>query len=215
MSAPRSYSLPYPLCRFATSPPDRGSRPRSPFYGSRQLGSLNRSRKGAGGSADCFSLVFRCRWLGANRVSGTPLVGSAFVAAGLKLCGRKRRAARCAAPTAYSEVIFSFRRGRTLAGPPIIDQLSPARQSQARKWNRTSGNFCKPRAQWPGRNLECHSDFARRKFCKIQQVRVPRKGGPGVRRIWARQCPSGAVPRRSFGFFPIAGKETRRPGPGA
>ena len=44
-----------------------------------------------------------------------------------------------------------FRRGRTLAGPPIIDQRSPARQSQARKWNRTSGNFCKPMAQWPGR----------------------------------------------------------------
>ena len=27
-----------------------------------------------------------------------------------------------------------------------------ARQTQARKWNRTGGNFCKPRAQWPGRN---------------------------------------------------------------
>ena len=37
------------------------------------------------------------------------------------------------------------------------------RQSQAQNWNRTNCNFCKPRAQWPGRNLDCHSDFARRK----------------------------------------------------
>ena len=28
------------------------------------------------------------------------------------------------------------------------------RQSQARRWNRTGINFCKPRAQWPGRNLD-------------------------------------------------------------
>ena len=27
-----------------------------------------------------------------------------------------------------------------------------ARQTQAQKWNRTGGSFCKPRAQWPGRN---------------------------------------------------------------
>ena len=36
-------------------------------------------------------------------------------------------------------------------------------QAQAR--NCTSRNFCKPRAQWPGGNLDRHSDFARRKFC--------------------------------------------------
>ena len=29
-----------------------------------------------------------------------------------------------------------------------------ARQTQAHKWDRTSGNFCKPRAQWPGGNLD-------------------------------------------------------------
>ena len=27
-----------------------------------------------------------------------------------------------------------------------------ARQGQAQLWNRSSSNFCKPRAQWPGRN---------------------------------------------------------------
>jgi len=41
----------------------------------------------------------------------------------------------------------------------------------------------------------------------------PRKWGPGVRRLGApERCSSGAVPRRSFGFFPIAGKETRPAG---
>ena len=58
-----------------------------------------------------------------------------------------------------------------------------AEKTQARKWSCTSGNFCKPRAQWPGGNLECHSDFARRKFCKIQKVRVPRNGVQGGERI--------------------------------
>ena len=45
-------------------------------------------------------------------------------------------------------------------GPPPL-----ARQTQAHKWNRTSGNFCKARAQWPGRNRGGHSLFSRRKFC--------------------------------------------------
>ena len=38
------------------------------------------------------------------------------------------------------------------------------RQSQAQLWSRSSDNFCIPRAQWPGGNLDRHSDFARRKF---------------------------------------------------
>ena len=58
------------------------------------------------------------------------------------------------------------------------------RQSQAYSLNRTSSNFYKPRARWPGGNLERHSDFARRKFCKIRQVRVPRNGGPRGRATW-------------------------------
>ena len=29
-----------------------------------------------------------------------------------------------------------------------------AEKTQARKWSCTSGNFCKPRARWPGRNCE-------------------------------------------------------------
>ena len=39
-----------------------------------------------------------------------------------------------------------------------------------------------------------------------------RNGGLGVRRLGApERCSSGAIPRRSFGSFPIAGKGPRRP----
>ena len=38
-----------------------------------------------------------------------------------------------------------------------------ARQGQAQLWNRSSSNFCKSRAQWPGGNLNTRSNFARRK----------------------------------------------------
>ena len=38
-----------------------------------------------------------------------------------------------------------------------------ARQSQAQKMNRSGTNFCKPRARWPGGDLDTHSNFARRK----------------------------------------------------
>ena len=33
------------------------------------------------------------------------------------------------------------------------------RETQAQMRNRTSGNFCNPRAQWPGWNSDTHSDF--------------------------------------------------------
>ena len=41
----------------------------------------------------------------------------------------------------------------------------------------------------PGGNANRHSDFARRKYCKIQQIRVPRNGGPGVSRHGERSSP--------------------------
>ena len=53
-------------------------------------------------------------------------------------------------------------RGR-FRGAPGFAPGALAWQSQARQWNRNSENFCKPRAQWPGRNRGSHSDFARRK----------------------------------------------------
>ena len=91
------------------------------------------------------------------------------------------------------------RRGRMRY--PCFELGMLARQTQAREWNRASSNFRKPRAQWPGGNLECHSDFARRKFRLHFQACVS----------YGHEVPVGRVPRRSFGDFPIAGKVTRRP----
>lgn len=53
-------------------------------------------------------------------------------------------------------------------------------------------------------------------FCAPELLRrgvgvSPVNGGRGVERLWAG-TPIGAHPRRSFGFFPIAGKETRPAG---
>ena len=57
-----------------------------------------------------------------------------------------------------------------------------ARQTQAQKLNRIGGNFCKPRAQWPGGNLDCHSVSLR--FCapegsKSASGAAPVMGDPG------------------------------------
>ncbi len=43
-----------------------------------------------------------------------------------------------------------------------------------------------PGPSGPGGNANRHSDFARRKYSSIFQVRVPRKWGPRGRRIWTR-----------------------------
>ena len=56
-----------------------------------------------------------------------------------------------------------FCMGRSQTGPLGFVPGMLAGQSQAQERNRTSPNFCKPRAQWPGRNRGGHSDFARRK----------------------------------------------------
>ncbi len=45
-----------------------------------------------------------------------------------------------------------FRRERSQTDPPITDQPSPARQSQARLWNRIRRNFRTARPQWAGLN---------------------------------------------------------------
>ena len=87
------------------------------------------------------------------------------------------------------------------------------RQSQARLWNRTRLNF--PHGQGPVARKE---PLAATQILRAGRILPdsrdnPRNGGPGVRRLGApERCSSGAVPRRSFGFFPIAGKETRPAG---
>ena len=72
---------------FGHLPLTRGIGPLAPHFTGPQSGRLGGYRKGAGGSADCFSLVFRYRSLGRRRRHGTPLAESAFGAVGLKLCG--------------------------------------------------------------------------------------------------------------------------------
>ena len=97
------------------------------------------------------------------------------------LKGEGFRAAARAAPTADN-------------GPGAL-----ARKRQARLWKRCTCNFCKPRAQWPGGNLDSHSDFACRKFSASLQVCVPRNGVRGKRPMdlggtkWSRS-PSDASP---------------------
>ena len=87
------------------------------------------------------------------------------------------------------------------------------RQSQARLWNRTRLNF--PHGQGPVARKE---PLAATQILRAGRILPdprdnPRNGGPGVRRLGApERCSSGAVPRRSFGFFPIVGKETRPAG---
>ena len=46
------------------------------------------------------------------------------------------------------------RRGRSQTGPPGFVPGALARQTQAQILDRTSGNFCTPRAQWPGGNSD-------------------------------------------------------------
>ena len=81
-----------------------------------------------------------------------------------------------------------------------------ARLNQAQLWNRIDRNFRTARPQWARIKRRGHSDFARRKFCKIQQVRVPRNGGPGVSRHWRTKCASAASPGDPLGTFPSLGK---------
>ena len=82
--------------------------------------------------------------------------------------------------------------------------------------NRNGVNFCKLRAQWPGRNLDAHSNFARRKYSSIFQVRVPRNGVLGGRRHGGRAAlsilPIAPAPQRLFGDFLAVQKVTRRRG---
>ena len=51
-----------------------------------------------------------------------------------------------------TKTVSRLRRGRSQTGPPGFAPGAMAEKTQAQLWNRTGGNFCKPRAQWPGRN---------------------------------------------------------------
>ena len=53
-----------------------------------------------------------------------------------------------------TKTVSLLRRGRSQTGPPGFAPKALARQSQAQRLNRTSRNFCTPRAQWPGGNSD-------------------------------------------------------------
>ena len=102
------------------------------------------------------------------------------------------------------------------------------RTTQAQKRNRTSHNFSFAQApSGAGRNRTQALLILRAGRILPTSRGNPRIRGPGptpsVRgrcrvategvgwRSYGHEVPVGRVPRRSFGFFPIAGKETRRP----
>ena len=91
-----------------------------------------------------------------------------------------------------------------------------ARQSQAQSWNRSGGNFCKPRAQWPDGNLDQPLRFcAPEIFCLTQGV-TPVMGVQGVGGMEAGAAtpflPIAPTPWRLFGSFLPVQKGTRRRG---
>ena len=88
--------------------------------------------------------------------------------------------------------------------------------TQAQEWNRSSGNFCKPRAQWPGGNLDQPLHFcAPEIFCLTQGV-TPVMGVQGVGGMEAGAAtpflPIAPTPWRLFGSFLSGQKGTRRRG---
>ena len=124
------------------SPPERAGEDTRPYGGCGSILSFRRGRTLAGPSNGfCHS--------GAHphppriRSAPFPWKGEGF------------RVVRCADPTSEGEETFPLIR-LTFGQPPsprgrlVLPAL--ARQSQARKGNRTNNNSCKPRAQWPGRD---------------------------------------------------------------
>ena len=118
----------------------------------------------------------------------------------------------------------SSRRGRTLAGPQIYAARPGGRALQPSTsyhlLNRARRRyeiavaiiFANPGPSGPEETAESHSDFARRKYFSIFQVRVPRKWGPGVSRHWRTKFASAASPGDPQGELPRRGKR-RWPGP--
>ena len=135
-----------------------------------------------------------------------PLRGHLLAGRG-KACGRPHGAAPTKGPgnsrwppsSAPLGGTFPLTRGRLAGGHTGLPLRRILRRErwigQVRRGSGTAPAliFHLPRAQWPGRNLECHSDFTRRKFCEIQQVRVPRNGVRGQATM-STKCSSGAVP---------------------
>ena len=125
---------PYPLCRYATSPPDRGSRPFT---------------RGPGGAHP------RVASLGLRPIHLQPLP--------YKITGALPDLGR---------------------GGPWASRQDSDRERWLKKLRRSCGTapdtiFRSLRAQWPGGNLDTHSDFARRKGTTPDQESAPVMGVRG------------------------------------
>ena len=92
-----------------------------------------------------------------------------------------------AAPTADIEAAPFSRRGRSRTGPTAYLPGALVRQTQAQMRNRTSGNFCKPRARWPGGNSDTHSDFRAPKIFFLVQGVTPVNGVRGKANMSAKR----------------------------
>ena len=96
---------------------------------------------------------------------------------------RLGRAARCAAPTAIQHRCRWFGKPRRRHG------TAPA------------AIFANSGPSGPGEHADRHSDFARRKRRTDCQEGVPRNGGPGGGRIWARSAHLSPPPGASLASF--------------
>ena len=125
------------------------------------------------------------------------------------------RAAQCAAPTCILKPSFfivgaghwpaRIRGASRRPRPTAQHRLHLLGQARRGSGTAPAPIFHIARAQWPGGNLERHSDFARRKFCTTSQVRVPRNGGSRGRATWRQggfaEPADCAHPLASFGSF--------------
>ena len=107
------------------------------------------------------------------------------------------------APTANPEATSSF----TGAGPKPARDYGPvitcsSRPGAVRKPHLLQFSTT-PGPSGPGGNANRHSDSARRKFCKIHQVRDPRNWGVGERRHWRTQFASAASPSVFWFLFHV------------
>ena len=118
------------------------------------------------------------------------------------ICLKSDGRVRTPAPTAGTEAVPSFRRGRTLAGPQIYAARPGGRAlrlSTSRHLLGKARRGCgiapaeilgKLGPGGPEKNANRHSDFARRKCSSIFQVRVPRNGGSRGTANMDTKCPS-------------------------
>ena len=108
------------------------------------------------------------------------------------------RTATWCRPYGESRSHIFFHRGRSQTGPRL--RTSYHLLVKARRGTKTASAsiFHHARPQWAGRK-----DSARRKFCKIHQVRVPRNRGLGESRHWRTQFASAASPSVFWFLFHV------------